>query len=214
VSWRWPLRALGAVAATVLLYWLVAGAAMLVPVNRNFTQAAEGVDIFVMSNGVHVDLVLPVEQADVDWRSRGILTDPDTAYLAFGWGERDFYLTTPRWSDFRLSTAVGALLWQTDVLVHVTRLAGPPQRPDAVRLRVSEPQYRRLAAYVAASLAPSTVLLTGYGKRDDFYEGAGVYTPFFTCNEWANRGLRDAGLPAALWSPLPHGVIGRAAAAR
>ncbi|MEN3951057.1 TIGR02117 family protein [Iodidimonas sp. SYSU 1G8] len=215
MNWpRWPIRLLGAIAGTVLLYGFVAAISAFIPVNRDFRQQESGIDIFVLSNGVHVDLVLPVANHVIDWRAAGLAAGPNAVFLDFGWGEADFYLRTPTWADFDPIVGAGALLWQTDVLVHVAERTTAP-RSGAVRLRLSDTQYRKLADYVRASFAPHIIQVPGasYGYGDDFYVGRGTYTAFLTCNEWLNRGLRHAGVRAALWSPLPQGVmrqVGRA----
>lgn len=209
--WRWPVRLLGGAACVLLLYWMVAAAAMFVPVHRDFRQAPGGIEIFVASNGVHVNLVVPVASRVMDWRREGVVTYPGATHLAFGWGQRDFYLKTRTWADFRLATGARAVLWQPGTLVHVVEMGGPPR--DAIRLMLSDDQYRRLFRYIRGSFAASGVRRlagAGYGAYDKFYEGEGTYSPFMTCNQWANRALTVAGVRAALWSPLPYGVMRQA----
>jgi uncharacterized protein (TIGR02117 family) len=211
IRWRWPLRLLGGIGCVLLLYWTVAAAVMFVPVHRNFQQAADGIEIFISSNGIHVDLILPVATTAMDWRRAGLVTYPATTHLALGWGQRDFYLKTRTWADFSLATGVKAVMWRPDTLVHVLELAAPPR--GAVRLSLSREQYGRLVRYVRASFAGQAVRRVpgaGYGRYDNFYEGAGTYNPFMTCNEWVNRALAVAGVRAALWSPLPYGVMRQA----
>ncbi len=63
-----------------------------------------------------------------------------------------------------------------------------------------------------SGFAPGPVRLLpgkGYGYGDNFYEGAGAYRMFMTCNQWTNHTLADAGVRAVVWSPLPYGVMRR-----
>ena len=208
--WRWSLRLLGGTACVLLLYWTVAAAAMFVQVHRESQQTADGIEIFISSNGIHVDLVLPVVNPIMDWRGAGLLVLPSTTHLAFGWGQREFYLKTRTWADFSVLTGIRAVLWRPDTLMHVTERTAPPR--DAIRLRLSHDQYSRLVRYIRGSFAGKVQRVpgAGYGEYDNFYEGAGTYSPFMTCNEWANRALSVAGVRAALWSPLPYGVMRQA----
>ena len=206
---RWPARLLGGLAGAVFLYWCVAVVAMLIPVNRNFSQTTDGIENFLYSNGVHVDLAVPVANSLKDWRTEGLPLRPDTRYVAFGWGERNFFLNTPTWSDFRLTAGMGALLWRP-TLMHVTEWTHP--RGDAIRLTISDWQYARLVAGIRSGFADGATQILpgrGYGKQDNFYVGSGHYSIFMTCNQWTNRVLADAGIRAALWSPLPLGVLRR-----
>src|SRR4029450_8528555 len=76
-----------------------------VPQNLGYQRPAAGaaVRIFVRSNEIHTDLVLPVTCDDpaIDWRERFPPTHfqsdvRDYRYVAVGWGNRQFYVETPR----------------------------------------------------------------------------------------------------------------------
>ncbi len=208
-DWRWPVRLLGGLACAIAVYWIVAAAAMFSPVNRTFAQTPGGVEIFLSSNGIHVDVAVPVSNGLKDWHSEALVTRSDTRYLAFGWGEREFYLLTRDWSDFRIGAGLRALMWRP-ALMHVTEWPAP--RADAIRLTISESQYLRLVRNIRAGFAPGPVRRltgTGYGPFDNFYEGSGTYSIFTTCNQWTNRTLADAGIGAVVWSPLPQGITRR-----
>lgn len=206
---RQAVRLLGGIAGAVVLYWVVAAAAMFIPVNREFEQTSDGIEIFLSSNGVHVDIAVPVTHRLKDWRDDSLVTRADTRYLAFGWGERAFYLETPEWSDFRIAAGARSLMWQP-TLMHVTEWPAPPA--DAIRLTIADAQYARLVRKIRDGFAPGPMRRlngAGYGEFDNFYDGSGSYSIFMTCNQWTNRALADSGIRAVVWSPLPHGIIWR-----
>lgn len=206
---RWLLRPLGAAACALFIYWMSAAVCMFLTSGRNMPQDTGNIDVFLVSNGIHVDLVVPVATAVADWRAAGLVRRPATRYLALSWGERDFFLNTPTWADFDPLLGLEALLWQSDVLMHVTELRAAPAG-DTSRLALTPVQYRRLSGYIRRTVGQPRLLPgKGYGAADDFYVASGTYSPFVTCNEWVNRALRSAGLRAALWSPLPWGVMRR-----
>lgn len=69
--------------------------------------------IYILTNGVHTDLVVPVRTEQIDWSARipfSNTTGKDTTaqWLAFGWGDKGFYLETPTWADLKASTAFKA----------------------------------------------------------------------------------------------------------
>ncbi len=93
---RWMRRGLIAAGLLVLapLLYVAAGFGLAwVPVNTAFHPDHRGVQIAVLHNGVHADLVLPLQTAQVDWWD---LLSPDDfvqdttafGYAAFGWGNR------------------------------------------------------------------------------------------------------------------------------
>ena len=72
------------------------------------------ITIFVRSNGVHTDIVVPVQVAGIDWRSElpprfFKRSDPGNDHVAFGWGDKGFYLDVPTWGDLTASAALNAI---------------------------------------------------------------------------------------------------------
>jgi len=202
-----------------LAYVLLALVLGLIPVNREFSMPvpqADGVVMYVRTNGVHAELVLPAREP-YDWsREFPLLALVDYTklrsllgfnWIAFGWGDRAFYLETPTWRDLRPRTALNALSGRGNGAMHVEYVARP-QDYQAVRVALDEEQYARLVAYVRAGFARDTqgramrIDHPGYFATDAFFEGTGHYTPWLTSNEWVRRGLADAGIRTALWSPF------------
>lgn len=204
--------------AAVLAYPLTALVLGFLAVNHDWKPTPTGVPIFVRSNGVHVDLVLPARSPTRDWTGLPRST-PDTkvsprGFVQFGWGERSFFLDTPTWSDVKVSTVANALLLPSSTLMHVVFWDFEPT-PGArcKRLLVSADELAALERHVAAGFARNAdggmQLLPGrgYHELDEFFEGVGSYHVFNTCNDWANRGLKSAGIRAPIWSPFDVGIL-------
>lgn len=172
----------------------LAAAAILghIPANRDWAEPKTGITIFIQTNGVHTGIVLPA--GPHKWR-------------AFGWGDRDFYLNTPRWQDIRPGTAVAALVGSGDTLVHVDDLDDflPDENWRPLRLRADE--YARLRAYIAATLKPGGKPIPGYTARDRFYPARGRYSALVTCNVWTGRALKAAGVRTGIWTPFSGDVM-------
>ena len=87
----------------------------LIPVNRDFAPTPDGVEIFVVSDGLHADLILPTTNEVADWRKHFRRDHFKSSYattgshVQIGWGEKNFYLHTPTWDDLKASTAAQAL---------------------------------------------------------------------------------------------------------
>ncbi|WP_025604152.1 TIGR02117 family protein [Pontibacter actiniarum] len=209
------MAVLSCVAAFLLAAFLLSS----VPVNRGYAQAhQEPVEIFVTSNGVHTDIIVPVATVYIDWRRRLPLhqferVDSSFRYLAFGWGDRRFYMETPEWSDLRPGVAVTAALWPTRSAMHVTYIRSRPvpnRRQQPVLL--SPEQYQRLITYIDHSFVQqhdgyTHIRNTGYTGQDTFYEAHGRFYILKNCNNWVNQGLKRAGVKTALWAPIPYAVM-------
>lgn len=211
---RMALTLLGLVLA-VGLYVAVACALVLWPANAKPAAEAPAVEAWVLSNGVHTDLVFPIRSATIDWLQLFPLADfravpPDAEFIAIGWGDREFYLNTPTWGDLTAARAFGALSGGNRALMHVSYLRRTQLRTGAYRLPLSHAQYVQLADYVRASLPSgraTPIAGAHYGNDDAFYEAEGGYHLFETCNTWTGRGLRQAGVTVSRWTPFDFNVV-------
>ncbi len=217
---RLALAGLGVLVGLPLLYLLaaLAGALPLSP-DRPASGPAT-VTVFVVSNGAHVDILVPMRHPAMDWGD-WLLPEhyPEgnpfvAAYAGFGWGDRDFYLNTPRWTDLSLASTARALFASRGSLVHVTLWYGTPLPGDGVRsLRLDPAAYGLLVEGLKAGFEtgddgrPLPIPGYRYGPADAFYEGRGRYSLVLTCNEWAARRLRAAGVTVGWWTPLPFGLL-------
>lgn len=206
------------VPAALLIYGGAAVVLGLAPVNTGFRATLGGVEVFLQTNGAHTDLIMPVQVLDIDWRTRLPLGDIHpldglSDDLAFGWGDRAFYIETPAWSDFRLSTALVALSGLDTTVVHVEAVRRPYADSRTRPIHLSLAQYRRLSDFIQASLRldgsgnPIAVPGAHYDDRDVFLEAHGHYSPINTCNEWARQGLAAAGVRVPVWSPFDKALL-------
>lgn len=203
----------------LFLYMLMTLVLGLLPVNKNFTNAGDGIEIFVVTNRVHTDIIMPVSNAYIDWREhiptahfRGV--DHSFRYLSIGWGDKGFYINTPQWSDLTAGTALKALFLPSPTAMHTTYLRQVRgDKPDIVRLQISPEQYQRLIHFIMPYFKTSEegdfILIpgAGYSSNDNFYEAFDDYHLFNTSNNWTNRGLKETGVRAAVWSPLDRAIM-------
>lgn len=202
--------------AIVLLAALYAAAGVagsLVPVNREWRQPQAGVRIYVIDNGIHTDLVLPVFAESDGWSNLvrpQDFADPASlgaTHLAFGWGDRDFYLNTPTWWDVNPLRIGKAAAGAGSSVMHVERIGEPRVGPGVRALVLRPHEYARLAAFIRASFGTDRAPVRGYGGADVFYVARGRYSLFDTCNNWSGAALRQAGVRMGAWTPFPWSVM-------
>lgn len=219
---RW-LRHIGLALLTfvsiVLLYGLAGFALAWIPTNTDFRPDPHGVEIAVMDNGVHTDIVVPLQHPQQNWWD---LLSPDDfpadvskyRYVAFGWGNREFYLQTPTWADVRATTVarasigLGGSALRADLLYDL-----PPPSAKSRRLRIRPDQYDRLSQAIQDTMVLSEesratpIAGAHYLDSDAFYEATGRYHLFNTCNVWTGRVLQDAGIRVGWWTPFPSSLF-------
>lgn len=195
-----------------ILSFIPAGTGISSPVKQDSVQ------IFLTSNGIHTDLVLPVKTDYIDWRDKVPLhhfagADSSFTHIGFGWGDRAFYMQTPEWSDLTLKVALDAVFWPSPSAMHVEYIRRPltpnkHQRP----IWVTPEQYIQLVNYISGSFQTQNnqVMLIegkGYSSTDNFYEANEKFYFPKTCNYWINKGLKSADLKGAFFAPFPYAIM-------
>ena len=190
----------------------------LIPVNRSFSPELGSIRIYIVSNGMHTDFVQPIETPVINWKEHVPAEDFHdgwqlASHMAFGWGDRGFYLNTPEWKDLRIKTAAIALFTPSKSAMHVTLWPEPAVDDRVVQVSLTETQYSNLVNYIMDSfeLNPEgqaiKVQHPGYGDYDLFFESPLKFHIFRTCNTWTGQGLKVAGVRTPLWTPYDRPIL-------
>jgi len=212
------LRAIATLLATILLYLVLAVVLSWISTTREEPESDE-VTLYILTNGVHTDIVVPVRNTWMDWST--IMPYANTAanntqlpWLAMGWGDRGFYLQTPTWADLTFNTAFKAATGLSQAAVHATFYRSMREAEDCRKITISHEQYLRLVTYIKNTLkthpngqARHIPTDANYNDYDAFYEAHGHYNLFYTCNTWANNALKSCGQKACWWTPFDTGIF-------
>lgn len=213
------LKAIGVILAILILYVGLAYLIPFIPVKAEETSDPKTIEAYILTNGVHTDLVVPVKTKFIDWSNKIPFADTkgqktDYQYASFGWGDKGFYLDTPTWADLKFSTAFNAAFWLSSSAMHVTYYKTMKEGEDCKKIMLTDKQYQSLVNYIDDRFDKDTkgqymLVKTDavYGDNDAFYDAKGSYSFAYTCNTWANNGLKKAGQKAALWSPTDFGIF-------
>lgn len=212
---KWIGELLAVPIGLIVCYLLAAFGLPFFPANRD-APVSHDVEAYIVSNGVHTDFVFPARSALMDWTTvfpadAFTAMPADADFIAIGWGDREFYLSTPNWSDLTASRAFNAMLGRDHSLLHVEYLSAAELQTDVYRLPLSQAQYTSLIRYVldtAQRERAHGVNVPGahYGRYDAFFAANGRYHLFNTCNNWIGRGLMQAGVKVSRWTPLDMNV--------
>ncbi|RYZ25723.1 MAG: TIGR02117 family protein [Sphingobacteriales bacterium] len=190
-------------------------------VNKDAAQkGSKDVTIYIKTNGVHTDIVVPYKNDIKDWSEQARLDDtdaknPEMQWASIGWGDKGFYLQTPEWSDLKFSVAFKAMFHLGTSALHVTFFKQMQTGERCKEIKISWEQYAKLVAFIDKSFlydaSGKTINIPsrddGYGSDDAFYESPYVYDLFHTCNTWANNALKACDQRACLWTPSDKGIF-------
>jgi uncharacterized protein (TIGR02117 family) len=211
------LRALLAWPALIFgVYMLAALIGSFVPANNSWKQPAEGIDIFVETNGVHVSLIIPMSAAGEDLSD---LIRPDQlgnrelygTHAMIGWGHKRVYRNARTWGDVKSGDIASAITGSDETTLHVYHLIDPQPTSYRKRFRVTPEQYRSIIAQIRATFRLDANGKSGaypaYGPDNLFYDSVGHYDAITTCNSWTGTVLRNSGVRMGIWTPMPGGVM-------
>lgn len=201
------------------LYLIVICLGLLFPINSDYVYSEDEIQFFVISNGVHTDICLPVTTEVHDWSKflkiedyRGIEGDP--SFISIGWGDKGFYLDTPTWADLKFSTAFNAAFLPSETAMHIAYHESTPVVGERVKLcSMNAEEYMRLIAFIFSSFEmkngfnPAIIKGKGYTDVDNFYEANYNYYLLKTCNTWTNESLKIAGVRTSALALFEAGIL-------
>ncbi len=199
--------------ALVLLigaYFLIAVILSVVRTNPPAHSCEDKTEVYLSSNGVHIDVIIAIEDMEKEF-VRQLNLPRGTKYVAFGWGDKRFYITTPRWKDLTVPTAFNALFLKSESAMHVT--AHSQQWKSWRKIALCPEQVNRLLNYIWSTFKKTSdgriipVGIPGYSHNDFFFDANGSLSLFKTCNVWVNVALKRAGIKTSVWSPFAFGVL-------
>jgi uncharacterized protein (TIGR02117 family) len=204
----------------ILIYLIAVFSLSKITVDQEPNTKPE-VEIYILTNGVHTDIVMPTKNDQIDWSQQVKFANTKAAdstykYLAMGWGDKGFYLETPEWSDLKASVAFKAASGLSTTAIHATYYKSLREGADCKKMMISKEQYDRLIRYISQSFQKDASgnflnIKTDaiYGKSDAFYEATGSYSLFHTCNTWANSALKASGQKCCYWTATDSGIFSK-----
>ncbi|KIA88665.1 TIGR02117 family protein [Kaistella jeonii] len=213
------LKTIWAIIGLIAIYVLLGFLIPYIEVPAKEVQQPKNITAYILTNGVHTDLVVPIKSAEIDWSKEisfenTLSKRTDFNYLSIGWGDKGFYLDTPTWADLKVSTAFKAAFWLNESAMHCTFYDKMTEGKDCKKIMLTHDQYLALIDFIQNKFDHdkngNPILIKTdavYGKNDAFYDAKGSYSFLNTCNTWTNNGLIVAGQKAAFWTPSDFGIF-------
>jgi len=130
----------------LLLYVLGAIIFSLLGTHPPEKQCVPGNEIYISTNGVHLDIIIPADEIDKTLYNQLEIT-PKTEFISFGWGDKQFYIQTPEWKDLTVPVAFKALFLKSETAMHVTRYS--KSYPHWNKIAVCPEQLEILNGYIS-----------------------------------------------------------------
>ena len=207
---RFIKRAIIFLISIIILYFVSALIFSVLKTHPQKLKCQAKNEIFITSNGVHLDIILPVEKINYEFLKELDLL-PQTKFVSFGWGDKQFYINTPEWKDLSFKTAFTALFMKSETAMHVTCYSN--SYSSWRKLKLCNSQLDTLKNYIENSFQKNEngtlrkIEVAGYYETDAFYDAKGSFSCFKTCNIWVNKALKATGVETSVWSPFDLGIL-------
>ncbi len=194
----------------IISYLIIAIILSSITVNKQGTNNTPYSTIFLSNNGIHADIILAKKDMTATLQ-KGLISNTNDKFLAFGWGEQQFYLNTVTINNMTPQIFARVMLINSPSVIHVQQYQH--QQSDWIAVPVSKEQLAQINHYIQTSFQHDSIgnkllfVNRGYGKSDNFYKANGKYSSLNTCNTWANTAFKNSGLQASLWTPFSQGLI-------
>lgn len=191
-------------------YLIIAILFSILPTHPPELHCTADKEIFITTNGIHLDFVLPVENIHPEF-VRKLNLPAGTTFVSYGWGDKQFYINTPEWKDLTFSSAFNALFLKSETAMHVTCYS--KKYSSWKSLKICDSQLEILNRYIENSFRKTEtgslkrISVKGYYDFDYFYEATGNFSLFKTCNIWVNKALKETGVKTSAWSPFDIGIL-------
>ena len=198
--------------ASIFLYALLSVLLSYITVNKNSVNPSDSETIYIHTNGVHLSVILPVKSMTTKLKEDLVLPKKHN-YAKFGWGDKNFYLNVPEWSNFKIQYALGALFLDNPTAIHVSTFKR--RRKNWIPVKINKEELGKMNTYIQNSFDISTngkkitIPQSLYTDHDTFYEAQGTYSPAKTCNTWVNNGFKESGLKASFWTLFDFGLLNK-----
>lgn len=154
--------------------------------------------VYVIDHGIHTGLVIEAEHL-LPALALEQSVYRQYRYVEVGRGDAGFYQD----DEENLSTALAALFLSTPAVMHLRGYNNPPYRryPQSrtLEVRLSRNALNKLVDAVVSSFAlengRAIVVAEGKDERSRFFEAAGSYHLFYTCNNWTAEMIELADYP-------------------
>lgn len=179
---------------------------------------ADAVTIYMVDNGFHSDLVVPLSllQADRGIAGAAAITVTNKPWVMVGWGDAHYY-TGAAFSISRAADAVRAAVAPNNPsVVHLEGLPRSPDRvfvPQSVRRIVisnrglAEMLGRLNRSFVADAKGAPVRVTTAVDPDEGFFQSTEHFSVVHLCNHWTAELLNAAGLPVTpVIDTIPAGL--------
>lgn len=196
---------------------------------ENAKDKTETVEIYITSNGLHTDVVIPIKSKSETSFFNILAKDSvlnfylgktsSYKWLSIGWGNKGFYNESYSGNFPSFPTCLNAALLPSETLMHLDFYRNKLiEDKNCKKIKLKKQEYQQLVQHIMASFRTVNEDLDnqikfvrlpqkGYSSSDYFFEANNSYHLFYTCNSWTNEALQKANQKTARFAPFAQTIM-------
>ncbi|HIP60865.1 MAG TPA: DUF2459 domain-containing protein [Campylobacterales bacterium] len=197
--------------ASIMIYIIFSFILLLFPSQKLCTNETK--TIYIYHDTAHTEIMIPVHYFKDEYQKRfpNLLKGQNYGYLAFSYGDKEFMMKVPTWSDVKLGITLKSLFTNTPGLLRVGHYGGI-NKEDSVKITLSKLCLEKLQKSILNSFSEKNNKFQRYfdhykHPKVFYFQAKKSYNLFNTCNTWTGDRLRDAGLKVSYHTPFAQQVI-------
>jgi hypothetical protein len=191
---QYGLNTCYSILSVATFYYMCCLVLPLIHVNNEYLYKNKGVLIFVAGDGLHSEIIVPVQNEVTNWQT-------------------SFNKTNRRWDDMNYLSAFAQLCGFGKSIIHVSYENEYPFNRNFIRkIHIGTEQYARLTDFIKGSFVQNNgelltpLSVSGNYKKEVIYEAQKEFSFFHTCNTWTNNALKSIGFKTGRWTALEGGI--------
>ena len=195
----------------IFIYIILSFVFLLFPAQKQCTQGTK--TIYIYHDFAHTEIIIPVKYFNNTYQKSfpNLLKNQNYGFLAFSYGDEEFFMKVPSWDDIDYSIALKSLFLNTPALIRVGHYRGI-NKELCVKVKLSQKCLQKLNQSILNSFVKKD---NHFIKYDDHYKERKIfyfqakksYNLFYTCNSWISERLRDGGVKASYLTPFAFQVV-------
>ena len=169
--------------------------------------------VYIYADMAHTEIIVPVNYFSDDYKNSfpNLLKNQNYGFLAFSYGDEEFFMNVPTWEDINYKIALKSLFLNTPALVRVGHYGGI-NKELCVKVELSDNCLEKLNQSIFDSFKTKDKHFIRYNdhyknRKVFYFQAKKSYNLFYTCNSWSSEKLRDAGIKTSYLTPFAYQVV-------
>lgn len=173
----------------------------IIKVNKNIKHENQELEIFLIGDEIHTDIVIPKKYFQYEFDGFDFCVK-EKKYIAYGWGDKGFYIETRMWKNLHPKTLFKAMFGLNSVVIKISHInLIDVSHKKIKKININKKQFDILMTYIFDNFSDfSPIENARYTEFDNFYLAKGKYGLFNTCNNWVNKALKKMQIKTSIWT--------------